>query len=170
VRFVYLNRNCFNGIYRTNKDGHFNVPFSADRTGAYFTLNELIECSRVLQNAELRAWDFGTTLRYVKEGDFVYLDPPFAVSRRRVFREYGVRPFDIDDVDRLGTHLRKIADRGADFLVSYADSSEARELARPWRWRRVPVRRHIAGFGEARKRAYELMITNIDRELVANEP
>ena len=162
VRFIYLNRNCFNGIYRTNQSGQFNVPFATSRAGAFVTRDEFIEASRSLQRATLRSWDFGTTLRYVRDGDFVYLDPPYAVESRRVFREYGERPFCSDDLFRLSEHLTKIHNRNAAFLVSYADCREARALAEDWFSYRMRVRRHIAGFAGARKAAYELLITNIE--------
>ena len=161
TRFIYLNRNCFNGIYRTNMAGQFNVPFASSRAGAFVTREEFIEASNLLKNATLRAWDFGTTLRYVKEGDFVYLDPPYAVESRRVFREYGERPFCADDLSRLEEHLVKIDQRGATFVVSYADCRESRSLAMNWNSRRMRVRRHIAGFSDARRSAYELLISNV---------
>jgi DNA adenine methylase len=162
IRFVYLNRNCFNGIYRTNRQGQFNVPFATSRAGAFVSREEFVLAAEALNCAALRAWDFGKTLRCVRKGDFVYLDPPYAVTSRRVFKEYGACPFDVDDLSRLAEHLKKIHARGADFLVSYADSREARELAQPWNSFRMRVRRHIAGFSGARKNAYELLITNID--------
>lgn len=162
VRFVYLNRNCFNGIYRTNAQGVFNVPFATSRAGAFVSREEFIGAAQLLSRAKLRAWDFGRTLRHVGKGDFIYLDPPYAVASRRVFHEYGAKPFNRDDLTRLAEHLKKIHRRGADFLVSYADCSEARQLAKSWRCLRMRVRRHVAGFAGARKAAFELLITNID--------
>jgi DNA adenine methylase len=162
IRFIYLNRNCFNGIYRTNRQGFFNVPFATSGAGDFVSREEFIAAAQALTHAVLRAWDFGTTLRYVRKGDFVYLDPPYAVASRRVFKEYGARPFNACDLGRLAEHLKKIVARGADFLVSYADSKEARELAQPWNSFRMRVRRHIAGFSGDRKNAYELLITNMN--------
>jgi len=162
VRFIYLNRNCFNGIYRTNSDGEFNVPFASSRAGRFVTRDEFISAATLLKRADLRCWDFGTTLRHVKDGDFVYLDPPFAVNSRRVFKEYGKRTFQLDDLERLSRHLEKIAERGAGFVVSYADCREARAIGQHWICRRIRVRRHVAGFTGARRSAYELVITNIE--------
>lgn len=161
ARFIYLNRNCFNGIYRTNREGRFNVPFATWRAGAFVSCEEFVAASRLLKRAALRAWDFGTTLRHVREGDFVYLDPPYAVKSRRVFREYGSKLFGERDLCRLASHLRSIDRRGVDFLVSYADCKEARELAQPWKVVRLRVRRHVAGFSRDRRVAYELLITNM---------
>lgn len=160
LRFLYLNRNCFNGIYRTNVDGHFNVPMGK-RPGDYFAKEDLLRCSELLKNATLVAGDFEKTLVHVREGDFVYLDPPYAVSSRRIFREYGKRVFDETDVPRFAECLTGIRQAGADFLVSYADCTSARALARRWNAVRLPVRRHIAGFVGARRNAYEWLITNL---------
>lgn len=160
ARFLYLNRNCFNGIFRTNTRGQFNVPIGT-RTGTYFTMDDLQRCSLLLKRAKLVAADFGETIKHVRAGDFVYLDPPFAVDSRRVFRQYGARPFSTADIARLAVGLRDIARSGADFLVSYADSKEARALAKDWNAARLPIRRHVAGFGASRRRAFEWLISNM---------
>ncbi len=159
LRFLYLNRNCFNGIYRTNMDGDFNVPMGR-RSGRYFSKDDLLDCSRLLQRTALVAGDFVKTLQQVKAGDFVYLDPPFAVTSRRIFREYGKKTFDTTDVPRFSESLAEIVKRSADFLVSYADCTEARALALGWHSVRLPIKRHVAGFAGARKRAYEWLISN----------
>ena len=160
VRFLYLNRNCFNGLYRTNAKGHFNVPFAPTRTGAMPSLAEFIEASHRLQSAITKACDFGHTLRHVGEGDFVYLDPPFFVTTRRVFRDYGARKFVQADIERLGRHLERLDARGATFLLSFADCAEIGPLARQWGSRRVKVQRQIAGFASHRRLAYERLISN----------
>ena len=162
TRFIYLNRNCFNGIFRTNAHGEFNVPFASSRVGAFVTRDEFLGAADLLRRAKFCAGDFGSTLRHVRAGDFVYLDPPYAVKSRRVFREYGAKVFGTADIERLRKHLCAIDTKGAHFVVSYADCREARDLAKNWRSRRVRLRRHIAGFSQARKLAYELLITNID--------
>jgi DNA adenine methylase len=159
VRFLYLNRNCFNGIYRTNADGGFNVPMG-ERQGRYFSAAELQNCARLLECADLIVGDFTRTLETVRRGDFVYLDPPFAVKSRRIFTEYGKKIFDASDIPRVAEGLDAIVNRGADFLVSYADCAEARALAFRWHAIRFPIRRQVAGFAGDRKKAYEWLISN----------
>lgn len=166
LRFLYLNRNCFNGIYRTNLQGGFNVPMGK-RVGEYFSKEDLLRCSRLLQTAELVAGDFSATLDLVKVGDFVYLDPPYAVLSRRIFKEYGSKLFGTEDMPRFEESLHAIVGRGADFLVSYADCKEARALARKWCSVRLPVKRHVAGFAGDRKTAYEWVISNRQRSTTA---
>ncbi len=159
LRFLYLNRNCFNGIYRTNMNGDFNVPMGK-RPGEYFSKEDLLHCSKLLRRTTLVAGDFEKTLERVEAGDFVYLDPPYAVTSRRIFKEYGKKTFDTGDIPRFSDSLVAIVKRGADFLVSYADCAEARALALDWNSVRLPIRRHVAGFAGDRKKAYEWLISN----------
>lgn len=160
VRFLYLNRNCFNGLYRTNNDGHFNVPFAPTRAGAMPSLAEFVEAANRLKVARISACDFGHTLKSAREGDFVYLDPPFFVSTRRVFRDYGPRRFVQTDIDRLDRHLERLDLRRVRFVMSFADCAEIRPLSQRWISRRVKVQRQIAGFASHRRVAYEWLLSN----------
>lgn len=163
LRFVYLNHNCFNGIYRTNGEGNFNVPFGS-KLSTYLSREDFVNCAQALGRAKFVAGDFENTLSKVERGDFVYMDPPYAVTSRRVFREYGNKIFDVDDVTRLSTQLDRIHRLGAKFVVSYADCREARALAARWNSEKFLVRRHIAGFSDHRARAFEWLIHNITFE------
>ncbi len=162
IRFIYLNRNCFNGIYRTNSNGQFNVPFASSRAGKFVNRNEFLAAAKLLKRAVLEDCDFGRTLRRVRSGDFVYLDPPYAVESRRIFREYGAKAFGQRDLERMQRHLRTIHQKKATFLVSYADCREARSVASEWNVRRMRVRRNVAGFTDSRRAAYELLISNVE--------
>jgi DNA adenine methylase len=161
ARFLFLNRYCFNGLYRTNERGEFNVPFAGTtKVGRFPPFADFIRSAEALQAATIRACDFGTTLKSVRKGDFVYLDPPFAVESRRVFREYGARLFANQDLTRLERHLETIHAKGATFLLSYADCPEARQHFSNWKMERLRVRRHVAGFSGARRNAFELLFSN----------
>lgn len=160
ARFVYLNRFCFNGLYRTNLKGNFNVPYGAPKTDNLPSLEQFRSCARRLLRARLLHGDFRKTLDLVEAGDFVYIDPPYAVSRRRVFVEYGKDTFSTKDLDDLATWLDTIDERGATFVVSYAESHEARSLFNGWHRQRFTVRRNVAGFLGARRNHYELFISN----------
>jgi DNA adenine methylase len=160
ARFVYLNRNCFNGIYRTNVNGDFNVPFGADQ-GQYPRPCDFQTTATLLKKAKLISGDFGATLRHLRRNDFVYMDPPFAATGVRTFIEYGKSSFAPEDLDRFSRHLDRIDGRGAFFLVSYADCPRARKIATHWNRKRIAVRRQIAGFAAKRKMASELLITNL---------
>jgi DNA adenine methylase len=158
--FVYLNRNCFNGIYRTNLSGEFNVPFGADQ-GQYPRPCDFQTTAKLLNNAMLLSSDFGNTLRHLRRSDFVYLDPPFAATGVRTFIEYGKTSFGEDDLERFSRHLDRIDRRGAYFLVSYADCPRARRIAKNWNLKTLEVRRQVAGFAAKRQMAGELLISNL---------
>jgi DNA adenine methylase len=162
ARFIYLNRFCFNGLYRTNVEGRFNVPYGAPKTPNVPGLVQFRACARLLARATLIAGDFRGPLENVTEGDFVYLDPPYAVSRRRVFIQYAKGHFSTKDLADLGAWLREIDRRKASFVLSYADSREARSAFRGWHTRRFAVRRNVAGFSNARRNHYELFLSNIE--------
>jgi DNA adenine methylase len=164
VRFVYLNRYCFNGIFRTNTDGQFNVPYAHTKPGVIPPVENFRRCAALLNRASLRCGDFGGILSSVRKGDFVYLDPPYAVASRRVFRQYDQREFTERDVERLAEHLKNIDRKGAYFAVSYADCAEGRRLLSQWETRRIKVRRHVAGFSSARRYAFEILVSNIQPE------
>jgi DNA adenine methylase len=163
VRFVYLNRFCFNGIFRTNRRGQFNVPFSGDKTGGLPPLASFKLAAGLLKKAKLRAGDFGRILTRTKPGQFVYLDPPYSKPSRRYRGEYGPKTFSPKDLARLKAHLIRMAARGVKFVLSYEDSAGGRKLASEgWNVRRVLVRRNVSGFAGQRRRASELIISNID--------
>jgi DNA adenine methylase len=161
ARFVYLNRFCFNGLYRTNAHGSFNVPYGAPKTDNLPDLAQFRACANLLTRAKLMPTDFRRPLAEVEKGDFVYIDPPYAISRRRVFIQYAKKHFSTDDLADLSTWLDEIDRRRALFVLSYADSHEARTLFRGWKRRRFAIRRNMAGFSNARRNHYELFISNI---------
>jgi DNA adenine methylase len=160
ARFIYLNRYCFNGLYRTNEQGAFNVPHSGSRTGCLPSLSELRGVAKTLKRAKIIHADFQTTVGLVRPGDFVYLDPPFAVSNRRVFRQYGPSSFGLDDLQRLAEALVEIDSRNATFLVSYAMCREALQAFKKWHVRRAFTLRSVAGFSPYRRKAVEILVTN----------
>lgn len=161
ARFIYLNRYCFNGLYRTNKNGDFNVPFGGGKTGGIPSHDEFKKISALLANVQLIWNDFEpVVLSQVQSDDFVYFDPPYAVSSRRVFREYGANSFSVKDLNRLSLTLRKIDARGAKFLISYAYSTEGLDTFSEWNTQKLFVQRNISGFAAHRRRTAELIITN----------
>lgn len=159
-RFIYLNRYSFNGLYRTNKLGRFNVPYGGDKTGNLPNKDIILACSKALSNVTLVAGDFEHILDETREKDFVYLDPPYKVSNRRVFNEYDSSSFSTNDLLRLKQLLDKLTYKGTEFLVSYADCDEAYTLSKGYSYKIVTVRRNIAGFTKKRKTTTELLISN----------
>ena len=167
LRFLFLNRHCFNGIFRTNDKGGFNVPFGS-RLGKPLSADSIRACAERLLGAKLVTGDFEVTVQQAKPGDLVYMDPPFAMSTKRNRREYGNNAFSCNDIERLNDVMFALDALGVEFLVSYGDCPEARLLARNWISRRVRVRRHVSGFAAQRRNAFELIISNFTARQVVS--
>jgi DNA adenine methylase len=160
ARFIYLNRFCFNGLYRTNRQGRFNVPYGGYKSGNLPSADLLRSCAISLRHTVMSARPFTETLERVRTGDFVYLDPPYSVASRRVFNEYSHFSFGSRELQILRAHLLRLNGMGVPFLVSYAVSREATTLAEGFHARAIVVQRQIAGFAAKRRTSRELLITN----------
>jgi DNA adenine methylase len=160
ARFFYLNRFCFNGVYRTNMNGDFNVPRGV-RTGRFPTEKHFYRCSIALRKAKILNSDFESTLSMVKARDFVYLDPPYATNDRRYRGEYGNNCFQYKDVERLLKSIDSISKIGAFFLLSYSYSEDlVNSISKIWNFRIIDVRRHVSGFAKDREVVKELIVSN----------
>ncbi len=160
TRFIYLNRYCFNGLYRTNLGGKFNVPYGGEKSGNLPSPELLMGCHIALQNTTLISGDFENILDFAKSGDFVYMDPPYSVASCRIFNEYTPAPFCKEDITRLRGWMDRLTELGVEFLVSYADCQESKDLRIDYEYQMVSTRRHIAGFVSKRKEIGEVMISN----------
>jgi DNA adenine methylase len=163
ARFVYLSRFCFNGVYRTNRDGAFNVPRGIN-TGNVPTDTEFYRTSIALRSAELRDCDFASCLKDVRAGDFVYLDPPYGSSTRDCYGEYGYDCFSEHDLGRLIRCLQDIDSVGAWFLLSFRASDDLARRVANFNTVEVDIRRHVAGFAHARGIAREVLVRNYDNQ------
>lgn len=163
VRFVFLNRLCFNGVYRTNKKGQFNVPMG-NKTGKIPSETAFYRCSIALRNAELCDADFESL--NIKKGDFIYLDPPYAKKEGRDRGEYGPGSFQYSDIDRIVKFLKKITEKKANFLFSYSCSNDVIDrLHNNWNVQEISVARHVAGFSKHRNTVKEILVSNNKIEL-----
>jgi DNA adenine methylase len=160
--FFFLNRNCFNGIYRTNKSGQFNVPFSDSRTGEYPTLSEVQYAAIGLHaNATLTTLDFESFIAArAGRNVFFYIDPPYFMPRKRIFSEYQRLSFNCEDVERLFSQLAALDKTGSLFLLSYPDCAQARRLGKKWFVKYATVHRSVAGSLKHRRSQRELLISN----------
>ena len=158
ARFLYLNRFCFNGLYRTNNQGKFNVPYGGEGTGRLPTHEELREAASLLRRATLVGGSFETCLSMVRRGDFVYMDPPYARKRKRSFTEYTAFGFGAKELFSLRRWMLSLRHQSIPFLVTYTDCAEARMLSKGFRWDRVQTRRCISGFVNSRKTVWDVII------------
>jgi DNA adenine methylase len=161
AQFVYLNRYCFNGVYRTNRAGQFNV---ARGKGHLFMpgLDAFQAFAKRLRAADLRCSDFEEILSEAGTGDFVYLDPPYALGDKRDRGEYGCDAFREKDERRLIASLRAADRRGAKVLLSYSPATTVLHGLKKWRRHDLTVARNVAGFTSARRSADEVLLSNYD--------
>jgi DNA adenine methylase len=159
ARFIYLNRFSFNGVYRTNRQGDFNVP-RGTKTGQLPNFAELKRCAVALKSARCIANDFEATIDKARANDFVYLDPPYSLASDRHRGEYGYGGFSSDDLLRLRQALQRLDARGAAFVLSYRCTKEVREMFGEWHQKTLTVRRHVAGFAKDRRNVREMLISN----------
>jgi DNA adenine methylase len=159
ARFLYLNRFCFNGVYRTNLAGHFNVA-RGQHMGKIPDVEELAAFGSLMRRVELRLSDFSTLVAESGPGDFVYLDPPYAGRSVRDRGEYGVGAFKGYDIERLATEVDLASSRGAKILISYANLDHFRSFFPNWNTITIDVSRNVSGFARGRTSVSEVLICN----------
>ena len=159
VRFFFLNRHCFNGVYRTNKSGIFNVPYGSKLTDIP-SEGEILDFSEKIKNTEFISGDFESVVSRAKRNDFIYLDPPYAGTGTRDRGEYGPVSFKEPDIIRLLSSLTAASNRGAKILLSYACVPVIKEKFGDWNIHEISVDRSISGFARGRKKVQEVVITN----------
>lgn len=117
ARFIYLNRTCWNGLYRVNKKGEFNVPIGT-KTKIILQEDDFEKLSSVLKHMEIQACDFELTMNKADSGDFIFVDPPYTVKHNlNGFVKYNESIFSWEDQIRLSRSVIKAIDRGAHILV-----------------------------------------------------
>jgi len=168
ARFMYLNRYCFNGVYRTNRENRFNVPFGS-RPGMPLTEAEYVRCSIALRNSQLLCADFEETISLVQKDDFVYLDPPYLSSDRPSLGEYGYGAFARADLPRLYNALNALDRRGSKVLLSYANDPDLRDALKGWSIVEIEARRQIAGGTQPRFVTEILASNSADIESLLHE-
>jgi DNA adenine methylase len=159
ARLVYLNRCGYNGLYRVNSSGRFNVPFGRYRNPVICDEAKLRAASSALQNAELVCRDFAGHLKAASSRDFVYLDPPYVpLSRTSSFTAYAQARFGAEEQERLAAVLRDLAARGVPALLSNSDCATTRRLYHGLPKTRVPVRRAINNVASGRGPVPEILV------------
>lgn len=164
ARFIYLNHTSFNGIFRVNLKGEYNVPFGNRKSVNLPDLAALNAASDRLSCAHLNAADFERALGEVREGDLVFLDPPYTVAHNNNgFIKYNQHLFSFEDQRRLAASIQTVVETGAKYILTNAAHRSIDELFSP-HGRRVTVSRRnvIGGKAAARGSAEEYLFTNIE--------
>lgn len=128
ARFLYLNRTCFNGIYRVNKEGHFNVPIGT-KDAVSFEDGYLEKVQQALESAQIEMLDFEIAIGRANKDDFVFIDPPYTVMHNNNgFVKYNAQLFSWKDQARLAHAIKAAGKRGALIMMSNADHESVRAL------------------------------------------
>ena len=160
-RFIYLNRTCFNGMYRVNSKGEFNVPFGHYKNPRILDENNLINCSNLLQRTEIKHADFSEILKKVKKDDFVYFDPPYVpLSETSSFTSYTKDGFDIDMQFKLRDVCDELDTMGVKFLLSNSDTKLVNELYKNYNIKKVFASRQINANADGRGKITEVLVRN----------
>ena len=159
AQLIYLNRTCWNGLYRVNQKGEFNVP-RGTKNSVVLDTDDFESISDALRGAELSAQDFEKTLKDVGAGDLVYIDPPYTVNHsHNGFGKYNEEIFSWDDQQRLKEAVVAAAQRGAKVAVSNAEHASIRELYEDvGRFESVTRKSVISGDPEYRGEVEEVLI------------
>jgi DNA adenine methylase len=159
ARTIYLNQCGFNGLYRVNQSGRFNVPFGNHRNPSFVRPDLLKSVAAALQNAELIAGDFEEVVAGVTPADFVYFDPPYVpLSATSNFTAYARDGFNAEDQIRLATLLRRLGKNRVPALLSNSDCPVTRDLYRGLRPKAVDARRAINSNAAKRGPVSELIV------------
>lgn len=162
-RFIYLNRTCFNGMYRVNSKGEFNVPFGHYKNPRIVDENNLTNCSNLLQRTEIRHADFSEILTKVQEGDFVYFDPPYVpLSETSSFTSYTKDGFDIDMQFKLRDVCDELDNKGVKFMLSNSDTKLVNKLYVNYEIKKVFASRQINANADGRGKITEVLVRNYD--------
>lgn len=162
ARFIYMNKTCYNGVYRVNSQGLFNVPYGRYDTTSLPSLEHLNQVSKVLQNKEISVKPFEKALENVKKGDFIYLDPPYPPrNNTSCFNHYTSDRFSEKDQEKLADTVRELDRAGCYLMISNGNDEKILELYKNFNVHNYDVTRFIT-CKEKRDKVRELVITNYE--------
>ncbi|UHA74875.1 DNA adenine methylase [Paenibacillus sp. 481] len=163
ARLIYLNRTCFNGLYRVNKRGQFNVPFGKNKRPDFVQEKKIRNMSRYFNDADITitAGDFAASVEHAKCGDFIYFDPPYdALTKTAAFTSYTNAGFNRHEQSRLADLFQNLHERGVYLMLSNHATDFIRELYEKFYIHEVQARRLINSKGTARGKINEVLVLN----------
>lgn len=161
ARIIYLNKTCFNGLFRVNSQGQLNVPYGRYKHPNIVNEPGVMALSTYLQgDIDIRCGDYATVLKDLPENSFVYLDPPYMpVSATSSFTGYTEGGFGYEEQVRLRDECLKLREQGISFLQSNSDCDEIHELYRDFKLTTVKAKRAINSKGDKRGAVNEVLIS-----------
>ena len=163
--FIFLNKTCFNGLYRVNSKGKFNVPFGKYEKPTICDENTLLADSELLQKVEILNGDFEQTINYADDKSFFYFDPPYKpISKTSSFNSYSAEIFDDNEQLRLKKFSDKLHNNGNLWLLSNSDNIFFDSLYSDYKISRVLATRAVNCKANGRGKLTEILIKNYERE------
>ena len=163
ARTIYLNKTCYNGLYRVNSKGLFNVPFGRYANPTLYDREALLAASRALKSAELSNKDYGDCCASARRGDFVYLDPPYhPLSVTSSFTGYTKNSFGEDDQVLLAEAFKSLDKSGCKVMLSNSSTPLIRELYSEFRIATLKAPRAISCKGHGRGKIDEVLVLNYE--------
>ena len=160
ARFIYLNRTCWNGLYRVNKQGQFNVP-RGSKDSVLLDTDTLGLASKCLKKAILQVSDFELSVDEANRGDFLFVDPPYTVKHNHNgFIKYNDKIFSWDDQVRLRDAIFRAKSRGAFIVMTNANHESVRELYKKFQQRALQRHSVLSGSVAGRGATEELLVTS----------
>lgn len=164
---VFLNRTCFNGLWRVNKNGRFNVPIGSCKKPVICDRENIRRVSTVLGNVYITGTGYEKTEQFIEKDTFVYLDPPYRPITNTIFTSYHTEAFGDECQVRLREFAGRMSEKGAMVLISNSDPKNTDPeddffdtLYHGWNIRRVRIPRLIGAKKESRGEVTELLISN----------
>jgi DNA adenine methylase len=159
ARFIFLNKTGFNGLYRVNKSGGFNVPWGKHENPTLFDQDNIEACSRVLRKAKITSGDYTRILDRAGIGDLVYFDPPYVpLNPTSNFTSYTSDGFTIENQKQLASTFRELSDRGVHVVLSNSDTEVIRDLYKEFAILTIFARRAVNSKGSGRGPVNEVLV------------
>jgi DNA adenine methylase len=160
-RFIYLNRCCYNGLYRVNSKGQFNVPFGKYKNPKFCDEENLINVNKALENVDLIHGSFNTCLTYARENDFVYLDPPYhPISQTSSFTGYTKENFGKDSQIELFKVFEELDKKGCILMLSNSNKNFILDLYKGFKIIFLDAKRAINSVATKRGYIKEVLVLN----------
>jgi len=161
ARFIYLNKTCFNGVYRVNSKGKFNVPMGKYKNPGIVNSKDLIEISALLKNVKVEIKQFHKAIENIKENDFVYFDPPYyPLNKTSNFTEYTEKLFLEKEQIKLSELFKKLDAQSVKVMLSNSNVDFIKRLYKDYNQTIVQAKRRINSNARKRGTINELVITN----------
>lgn len=163
-RFIYLNKTCYNGLYRENSDGKFNVPYGKYKKVNIFDKDNLTKISKYFNDKDIQILcsDFEDVCRLAKDGDFVFLDPPYySDGKVSKFTQYNRKIFDVNDHIRLKKVIDDLTKRNVYVMHTNSNTDFVLDLYKEYHIQKISTNRFINSDPNNRKKEqYEVLIKN----------